>query len=114
MIDLINVYLSLVIICIGFYGLMTSKNIIKSLLSFNIIEAAIIIFFLDIVSLDSNQVPIYVANIQKMVDPLPQAMMLTTIVIGASITALALMICIKIFHYFGSLEWKEILEREIK
>jgi multicomponent Na+:H+ antiporter subunit C len=47
-----------------------------------------------------------------MVDPLPQALMITTIVIGASTTALALMISIKIFHYYGTLEWDELLERE--
>lgn len=110
---LISIYLSLIIVCIGLYGLMVSKNIIKSLLSFNIVQAGIIVLFLNLVSLESNQVPIYVENIKKMVDPLPQAMMLTTIVIGASITAVVLMMSIKIFHYYGSLEWKEILERKI-
>lgn len=98
---------------IGFYGLMTSDNIIKSLLSFNIVQAAIIVLFLNIVALDGNQVPIYVNKVKKMVDPLPQAMMLTTIVIGASITALILMMSIKVFHYFGTLKWEEILERDI-
>lgn len=110
---MISIYLSLIIVCIGLYGLMVSKNIIKSLLSFNIVQAGIIVLFLNLVSLESNQVPIYVENIKKMVDPLPQAMMLTTIVIGASITAVVLMMSIKIFHYYGSLEWKEILERKI-
>jgi multicomponent Na+:H+ antiporter subunit C len=43
-----------------------------------------------------------------MVDPLPQALMITTIVIGSTITSLALMLCIKIFHHFGSIEWKVI------
>jgi multicomponent Na+:H+ antiporter subunit C len=45
------------------------------------------------------------------VDPLPQALIITAIVIGASITALALMMTIKIFHYYGTLDWREIFER---
>jgi multicomponent Na+:H+ antiporter subunit C len=47
-----------------------------------------------------------------MTDPLPQALMITAIVIGAAITALALMLSIKIFHYYGTLDWKELIERE--
>jgi multicomponent Na+:H+ antiporter subunit C len=39
-------------------------------------------------------------------------MMLTAIVIGASITALVLMMSIKVFHYFGTLEWEKIIERD--
>ena len=110
---MISVYLSIVLILIGFYGLMTSETIIKSLLSLNIVQAAVIVVFLDLVSLENENVPIYIKNFKDMVDPLPQAMMLTTIVIGASITALILMMSIKIFHYFGTLKWHDVLERKI-
>ena len=110
---MINIYLSLVLVLIGFYGLMTSETVIKTVLSFNIVEASLIVLFLNLVSLEGENVPIYAQTARKMVDPLPQAMMLTTIVIGAAITALVLMMSIKIFHYFGSLKWDEILERDI-
>jgi multicomponent Na+:H+ antiporter subunit C len=46
----------------------------------------------------------------EIVDPIPQALMITTIVIGSTITSLALMLCIKIFHHYGSIEWKVILK----
>jgi multicomponent Na+:H+ antiporter subunit C len=92
---------------------MTSETVIKTVLSFNIVEASLIVLFLNLVALDGENVPIYALTVQRMVDPLPQAMMLTTIVIGAAITALVLMMSIKIFHYFGSLKWAEILERDI-
>lgn len=92
---------------------MVSDDIIRSLISFNVAEVAVILFLLNTASLNSNDVPIYVEEVANMVDPLPQALMITAIVIGASITALILMMSIKIFHYFGTLKWKEILEREI-
>lgn len=110
---MINIYLALIMILVGFYGLMVSKTIIKSLLSLNIVQAAVIVLFLDLVALESTEVPIYLSGIRNMVDPLPQALMLTTIVIGASITALILMMSIKIFHYFGTLDWSDVLERKL-
>jgi multicomponent Na+:H+ antiporter subunit C len=108
---LINVILALCIFLIGIYGLLVSKDIIKSLISFNIAQASLIMIYLDFSAIGKNQVPIYTDKIGDMVDPLPQAMMLTNIVIGASITALVLMMSIKIFHHFGTLEWKKIIER---
>jgi multicomponent Na+:H+ antiporter subunit C len=103
-----NPILSFVIILIGIYGVSTSKNIIKSVFSVTIIEAGTILLFLNLAAYEGGSIPI-ISNIAKdMVDPLPQALMITTIVIGSTITSLALMLCIKIFHHFGSIEWKVI------
>lgn len=107
-----NPILSFVIILIGVYGIATSRNIIKSIICFNIIETALILLFLNLGNSDNGSIPIIINTINNIVDPLPQALMITTIVIGASITALALMLSIKIFHYYGTLDWNELLERE--
>ncbi|MFW5890882.1 MAG: sodium:proton antiporter [bacterium] len=104
--------LSFVIILIGLYGMVTSENIIKSIICFSIIETALILLFLNLGNVGQGDIPIIIEGIPNMVDPLPQALMITTIVIGASTTALAFMISIKIFHYYGTLEWNELLERE--
>ncbi len=107
-----NPILSFIIIIIGLYGMVTSENIIKSIICFSIIETALILLFLNLGNVGLGDIPIIVEGITNMVDPLPQALMITTIVIGASTTALAFMISIKIFHYYGTLEWDELLERE--
>jgi multicomponent Na+:H+ antiporter subunit C len=46
-----------------------------------------------------------------MVDPLPQAVMLTTIVIGLGVTALALALSIKIYDEYKTLNTKKLLEK---
>ena len=46
-----------------------------------------------------------------MVDPLPQALMLTAIVVGVCIVALALALCDSLFRRFGTLDIRQI-ERE--
>lgn len=107
-----NLLLSFIIVLIGVYGLATSENLIKSIVCLNVTQTAVILFFLNLGNLKDGSVPIIDGNISNMVDPLPQALMITAIVIGASITALALIISIKIFHYYGTLNWNKLLERE--
>ena len=103
-----NPILSFIIILIGLYGVATSKNIIKSIVSITIIQTGTILFFINIGNLKGGEVPIVGTEI--IVDPIPQALMITSIVIGSTITALGLILSIKIFHYFGTLNWKEVIE----
>ncbi|WP_432402965.1 sodium:proton antiporter [Wukongibacter sp. M2B1] len=107
-----SLLLSFIIVLIGIYGLTTSENIIKSVVCLNITQTAVILLFLNFGNLNDGNIPIIDNSILKIVDPLPQALMITAIVIGASITSLALIISIKIFHYYGTLNWKKLLERE--
>lgn len=103
-----NPILSFVVILVGIYGVATSKNIIKSVFSVTIIEAGTILLFLNLAAYEGGLIPIMKELGIDVVDPLPQALMITAIVIGSSITSLALMLCIKIFHHYGSIEWKVI------
>lgn len=107
-----NPILTFIVILIGFFGLATSKNIIKSVFCVTIIEASVILLFLNLGNLEGGTIPILETLGIAIVDPLPQALMITTIVIGSTITALALMLCIKIFHHYGSIEWKVIFGRD--
>ncbi len=107
-----NPILTFIVILIGFYGLATSDNIIKSVFSVTIIESGVILLFLNLGNLQGGSIPILNDHVVDIVDPLPQALMITTIVIGSTVTALALMLCIKIFHHYGTIEWQEVLRRE--
>ncbi|SHJ82785.1 sodium:proton antiporter [Paramaledivibacter caminithermalis] len=104
--------LSFIIVLIGIYGLVISKNIIKSIVCLNITQTAVILLFLNFGNLSDGNIPIIHDSSINIVDPLPQALMITAIVIGSSITALSLIISIKIFHYYGTLNWEKLLERE--
>ncbi len=107
-----NPILSFIIILIGIYGICTSKHIIKSIVCFNLIQTGTILLFLNLGYSEEGHIPIIGEQIEKIVDPIPQALMITTIVIGSTITALALILSIKIFHYYGSLYWKVVFDRE--
>jgi multicomponent Na+:H+ antiporter subunit C len=103
-----NPFITLLVILVGFYGLILSKNTIKSIFSVTIIESGVILLFLNFGSLQGETIPIIIEGTEMIVDPIPQALMITTIVIGSTVTALALIISIKVFHNNGSIQWKEI------
>jgi len=107
-----NPILTFLVVLIGFYGLSTSDNVIKSVFSVTIIESGVILLFLNLGNFEGGSVPILSEGVTQIVDPLPQALMITTIVIGSTVTALSLMLCIKVFHHYGTVEWKEVLSRE--
>lgn len=108
---MIDQILCFILLLISLYGLCTQTNIIKSIIFLNIAEVSVILLILSFSSTPGQEIPILPGNIANMVDPLPQALMITTIVVGLTITALALMLAIKLFHYYGTLDWNEILER---
>lgn len=107
-----DIILSFIILLIGFYGLATGKTVIKSIICFSIVQTAIVFLFLGLSYIPDSTVPILPGDIQTMVDPLPQALMITTIVIGAAITALALSFSIKLFQNFGTLNWDELTKKD--
>lgn len=97
---------------VGIYGLTSGKTVIKSIVCLNIIQTGIILLYLSFANIEGDSIPIFAEKASKMVDPLPQALMITSIVIGAAVTALCLIFSIKLFHYYGTLNWKELMKRE--
>ena len=85
---------SFIIFGIGIIGVILKKNLYKILISLAIAESSLFIFFIGMCFDMDKKAPIISNNIkefnQNMADPVPQAMILTTIVIAVAILALAL------------------------
>jgi multicomponent Na+:H+ antiporter subunit C len=101
----------LLIILIAFYGLIISENLIKKVMCLNIIQNSIILFFVRIGYLENALPPILTDLHAEYVDPLPQALMLTAIVIGVCFNTLALTIIVKIYYKYNTVEVSKISER---
>jgi multicomponent Na+:H+ antiporter subunit C len=100
--------LTILVILIGIYGLISSETIIKSVFTATIVEAGVILLFLNLGAINGGVIPITDSVNLVIVDPIPQALMITTIVIGSTVTSLALILSIKVFHNNGSIAWKDI------
>jgi len=83
----------IMIILIGLYGLLTKENLIKIVLSINVISIGLILFFIGIGYVEGADVPIMPR--EKVVDPLPATLMLTTLVVDVAITSLALALILR-------------------
>lgn len=108
----LSLLLIFILFCIGFYGLCIGKTVIKSIFNLMIAQSALLLLFFQLVHISEAAAPIVDASTTVYVDPYPQALMITTIVIGASITSLALMFSIKIYHHYGTLTWKKFMHKE--
>ena len=104
--------LCLVLFCVGIYGLLSNRNIIKMIVGLIIAEHAVNLFFILVAYRRNGRAPILSADvpITQMVDPLPQALVLTAIVIGLATTALLVALAIRIYGKYGTYDISKIRE----
>jgi multicomponent Na+:H+ antiporter subunit C len=102
--------LCLTLFCIGLYCVLRKRNIIKIVIGLGIIEYAINLFFVLVGYRMYGRAPILAKDqpIIGMVDPLPQALVLTSIVIGLAVTALIVAIAIRIYEKYGTFDITKI------
>lgn len=94
--------LLLLLFLAGFWGIVAKKNIIKKIIGLNLINSSIVILFILEGSRIGENAPILDSGIEKVVDPVPQALMLTAIVIGVCVTAFALALAFRLFKAVGT------------
>ncbi len=93
---------------IGFWGIVSRKNLIKKIFGLNIINNSVVILFVLEGSRAGSSAPIMEQGISNIVDPVPQALMLTAIVIGVCISALALALAFRLYKATGTYNIQEI------
>ena len=102
--------LCFILFLVGLYGLITRRNLIKIVISLSIMEFSVFLFLILIGYIDSGLAPI--VNVsqpdQLFVDPLPQALVLTAIVIGLATTAMLLAIAIRLYRKYKTFDIREI------
>ena len=95
---------------ISFYGLITTSNIIKSIVFIMMMQTSVIMFWLGVGSRQGVFPPIigdiaYLEHPEIIADPLPQALMLTAIIIGISVTAINITMLNALFKKYKTVNW---------
>jgi len=96
---------------IGLFGLMTKKSIIKTIVSITVMESGVYLFFIGTNFTEGSVPPIGEQGSQVFADPVPSALMITSIVIGVAVTAIALTMFIHYKKKYGVTHWS-IINRE--
>ena len=102
--------LCFILFLVGLFGILTSRNIIKIVIGLSFMEFSIYLFLVLIGYIDNGQAPILADHITTApyVDPLPQAMVLTAIVIGLATKAMLLAIAIRIYKKFNTFDIRKV------
>jgi len=98
--------IAIALFMIGLYGLIARRNIVKTIICIGVMEMGIILFFLTIHARADANPPIG-DQMAQAADPIPQALMITAIVIGVAVTAVALVMFIELYHKYGTTNWKK-------
>ncbi len=109
--------LVLILLFLGMYGMIVSNNYMKKMMAMNVMQVAVIFFFLCFAQKEGGMIPILdgiTTNPDLYINPLPHALMLTAIVVSLGTTGVAIALLMRIKETFGSVEEDEILGRADK
>ena len=106
--------LCLLLILVGLYGVVVSRQTLKIVVSLLIMNHGVHLLLLLIGYREGGGPPIVdpgqaIAEFSKTaVDPLPQALVLTAIVIGLGVLALMVTLCVRLYERYGTFDVTEI------
>jgi multicomponent Na+:H+ antiporter subunit C len=95
---------------IGIYGVVTSRHLIHLVICLSVAQSSTYLLLLGIGFRRDFVAPVF-ADIPvgtPAVDPVVQALTLTDVVVGATVTALLLAIAVQVFKRFGTLDPDEL------
>ncbi|MGJ5675506.1 MAG: cation:proton antiporter subunit C [Nostochopsis sp.] len=93
----------------GFFGIILKKNLVMKIISMDVMSTGVIAYYVLVASRDGLSTPIFSETKNAAyADPVPQAVILTAIVIGFSIQALMLVGVMKLARDNPTLETNEI------
>jgi multicomponent Na+:H+ antiporter subunit C len=93
---------SVLVVGIGIVVMIDDENLIKKVLGLNLFQTGIFLFFVAAAVRTGGRSP-NLAVPGPYVDPVPQVLILTAIVVGVSVTAVALALIIRIHRAYGTL-----------
>lgn len=90
----------------GLYGVVSSKNLVRTIISLTIVQSATYVLLLGIGYVNGGAAPIFadIPQTSKAVDPVVQVLVLVDIVVEATVTALLLALAVQAHKRFGSLD----------
>ncbi len=110
---------AITLIVVGLYAVITKRNLIKIVLGLSIMDSGVNLLFITMGYVAKGTAPIFSplvmekyktveAAAQVMVDPVVQALVLTAIVIGFGVTAVALALVLRLYRHHNTTNIDEI------
>ena len=100
----------MIMFAVGLYAVVSKRNMIKIIIGVMVMEYALNMLFVLFGYRTEGRSPILekFQEVTNIVDPLPQALILTAIVIGLATTALMVALAIRIYEKYGTFDITKI------
>jgi multicomponent Na+:H+ antiporter subunit C len=91
---------------VGLWGVVSSRNLVRTVLSLTIVQSSTYLLLLGVGFRHGAKAPIVadIPSTSRLVDPVVQVLVLTDIVIEATVTALLLALVVQAHKRFGSVD----------
>ncbi len=101
-----------VLVAAGLYLVIGDRNLVKKVIGMNLFQTGIFLFFITTAVVEGGHPPVIEEGVETYVSPLPHVLILTAIVVGVSLTAVALTLVVRIYSEYGTLRENVIAEME--
>jgi len=90
----------------GLYGVVSSNNLVRTIVSLTVVQSSTYLLLLGVGYVKHGKAAIFadIPQVSKAVDPVVQVLVLTDIVIEATVTGLLLALAVQAHKRFGSLD----------
>jgi multicomponent Na+:H+ antiporter subunit C len=102
---------------IGLYAMIVKNNLVKKIIGMNILQTAIILFYISTSAKKDATIPIimhghhgetHTVHAVDFINPLPHVLMLTAIVVSVATLGVALALAVQVYRQYDTLEEDEI------
>ena len=107
-------FLALALVPVGLYAIVAKKNLVKIIVGVAVLEYAVNLFLVLLAYREGGIAPILSPGedstvfAERAMDPLPQAMILTSIVIGLAVVALLVAVALRLYEKYGTFDVTEM------
>ena len=114
----LNYWVYIALMMVGLYAMIAKNNLVKKVVGMNILQTAIILFYISAGAKGKATIPIIVhghgleqhaVQAVNYANPLPHVLMLTAIVVAVATLGVALALIIRLHRQYHTLEEDEIL-----
>lgn len=107
--------LTLILLSLGVAGIIVCNNYMKKLICMNIMQVAVIFFFLCFGQKAGGTIPVAMndaVTASQYINPLPHGLMLTAIVVSLGTTGVGLSLLFRIKEKYGTIEEDDLIKRQ--
>jgi len=111
-----NYWAFIALLMVGLYAMIVKKNLVKKIVGMNIVQTAIILFFISVSAKKNATLPILLHHHghesttlpSAYINPLPHVLMLTAIVVAVATFGVAIALAIRVHGQYNTLDEDDI------